>query len=184
MENNSISSYYIKQGLIFGLVNILLAVLIYLLGADFFATHFILVPVVLVLIAVTYPTIVTYRARKLDCNGLLSYGDAYQISFFMLIISGLITAAFGILLYHVIDPEYPKQIQEKMIEHISEYMSSAGMSPEEIETKLNRQEMAEKFTLMGQVKSFLFSIIFYAIISLLVALIARKKENNPFNSTI
>jgi len=182
MENN-ITSYSVKQGLIFGLVNIVLTMIIYFLGADFFASHFFMIPALLVLIALVYPTVITFQARKIN-NGLLSYKDAYRISFFMLLISGLIAAVFGILLYHVIDPEYPKQVLEKMIANITEYMASAGLSEEQIDAKLDKKDMAEKFTLMGQVKSFLFSIIFYAVISLLVAAIARKKEETPFNNQI
>jgi len=181
MENR-ITSYSLRQGLIFGLINILLTLIIYFLGADFFASHFIMLPVLLLIIAIVYPIVLTIRYRKLN-GGFLSFKDAYKISFFVMLISGLIVALFGILLYHVIDPEYPKMIQDKMIEKISEYMANAGLSEEKIQSSLNPNEFADKFSLFGQIKSFLFSIIFYAIFSLIVAAIAKKNEQ-PFDSKV
>jgi hypothetical protein len=125
MENN-VSSYFIRQGLIFGLINILLSILIYFMGADFFASHFIMLPVFLLLLAIIYPIFITIRYRKSN-GGLLPFKDAFQISFFMMAISGLITAVFGIILYHVIDPEYPKMIQQKMTEKLTEYLTSLNV---------------------------------------------------------
>lgn len=180
MENNNITNYFIKQGLIFGLINILLTMLIYFLGADFFASHFIMLPIILLLISIVYPIIITIRFRKMN-EGLLKFKDAFQISFFMLAISGLITAIFGIILYHVIDPEYPKMIQQKMVEHLTDFMTSMNVPEDKIQESLSQNNMQEKFSVLGQIKSYLFSLIFFALFSLLVAAIA-KKNPQPFEN--
>lgn len=177
---NKVTSYFIRQGLIFALVNIVLTMIIYFMGANFIASHFMMVPIVMVIIAIAYPIVVTIQFRKQN-DGFLSFQNAFKIAFFMLAISGLITAIFGILLYHVIDPEYPQLIQRAMTEKLTEYMSGLGMSDEKIQESLSKNDMAEKFSVMGQIKSYLFSLIFYAIGSLVIALIA-KKNKTPFNS--
>jgi len=172
----SLTTYSVTQGLIFGLINIVLTMLIYLMGADFFASHFIMLPIILLLIMIIYPVFVTVRYRKF-AGGFLSFKDAYKVSFFVMVISGLVTAIFGIILYHLIDPEYPKMVQQRMIEHLTEYMTSLNVSEEKIQQSLNKNDMAEKFTVMGQVKSYLYSIIFYGVFSLIVALIAKKNKD-------
>jgi uncharacterized membrane protein (DUF106 family) len=181
MEKN-ITDYFIKQGLIFGMVNVLLTILIYFLGADFLASHFIMIPGLLLVVAIIYPIVITIRYRNMN-EHLLSFNDAFKISFFILAISGLITAAFGILLYHVIDPEYPKMVQQKMIEKLTDFMTSMNVPEDKIQESLQQNNMAEKFSIQGQIKSYLFSIIFYAILSLIVALIA-KRNKHPFENEV
>lgn len=180
---NKITPYFIRHGLIFGLVNVVLTLFIYFMGASFLADHFILVPAILLLIAIIYPIVITLRFRKMNEN-LLPFRDAFQISFFVMLISGLIAAIFGLLLYHVIDPDYPTQVMEKMRESLTEFMSRAGVSEEQIEEGLNQNSMAEKFSVMGQIKSFFFSIIFYAIFSLIVAAIAKRNPPMFENKTL
>ena len=174
MENN-LNSFIIKQGLIFGMVNVAITLLIYFLGASFFADHFIMIPLMLLLFTIVYLVVVIINYRKQNGN-VLSFKNAFIISFFMMLISGFMTALFGILLYHVIDPEYPKQIQDKMAESLTEFMTRAGMSEEKIEESLSENNLEEKFSVYGQIKSFLFSIVFYGLFSLLVAVITKKNK--------
>jgi hypothetical protein len=181
--DNKVSSYIIKQGLIFGMVNVVLALLIYFMGASYFANHFFLIPLIMLVFTIVYPIVITIRFRNQNGNEL-SFKTAFAISFFMMLISGFITALFGILLYHVIDPEYPRQIQEKMTESLTEYMSKAGLSEEKIQDALDKNNFADKFTVYGQIKSFFLSIIFYAIFSLIVALIAKKSKPMFENQTL
>ena len=82
------------------------------------------------------------------------------------------------------DPDYPAQVMEKMQESLTEFMTRAGVSEEQIEEGLNRNSMAEKFSVMGQIKSFFFSIIFYAIFSLIVAAIAKRNPPMFENKTL
>jgi|SRR6185436_12233130 len=181
MENN-ITSYFIRQGIIFSLINILLTLVIYFSGPDFIANHYILVPVFLLLLAIVYPIIITIQYRKANGNVLL-FKDAYKISFFMLAVSGLITAIFGIILYHVIDPDYPRLIVERLTEKITEMMASAGLSEEKIQEALDKQNLSDKFTIKGQITSYLYSLVFYGIFSLIVAAVA-KRSPEPFENQV
>jgi hypothetical protein len=172
------NSYIIRQGLIYSLVLIILTLFLYFVGADFFAKHFFIIPIFFLIIAIAYPVIVTIRFRKMNGN-YLSFSEAFRISFFIMLIAGVISAVFGIILYHVIDPDYPRQIQERMVARMTEYLSGMGLSDDKIQESLNKNNMEEKFSVWGQTKSFLYSIIFYAIFSLIVAAIA-KRNRPPF----
>jgi hypothetical protein len=85
------------------------------------------------------------------------------------------------LLYQVIDPALPSVLAEQSVENTLEMMESFGasadsMSAEQIDEM--RNSISDGFSLMGQIKSFGFALIFYAILSLITGAILKKKDKS------
>ncbi|MBK5284375.1 MAG: DUF4199 domain-containing protein [Bacteroidia bacterium] len=181
MENN-LTQQFVRYGIMVGLLQVILTVLIYVAGADFFADHMILFSLMMLGIAIAISIAIIIRFRKSN-DGYMTLKEGFMVTFFTLAIAGLITTAFGIILYHFIDPEYPKQLAEKAIEATQKMMERFGASQEDIEKALERQgDMSEKFTIGGQIRSYLFGLVAYAIYAVILGAIF-KRSRPPFEQT-
>ncbi len=113
-------------------------------------------------------------------GGYINFGTAFQFSFVTLIITGVISIFFNILLYQVIDPSLPDVLAEEQLENTMAMMESFGiedsMGSEEMDKM--REGFMDGFTAWGQIKSFGLALIFYAILALILAAIIKKKEKN------
>ena len=93
------------------------------------------------------------------------------------IVAVLIGTVFTIVLFSVIDPEFAAGLMDLILESTLEKFESSGMNDEQIDMIISRIEGSNPFGAIGQIKSAAFSIMFNAIIALIVA--AAMKKNNP-----
>ena len=77
--------------------------------------------------------------------------------------------------FKVIDPEFAAGIMDMILEKTLEKFESSGINDEQIEMIISRIEDSNAFGAMGQLKSATFSIMFNAILGLIVA--AGMKKN-------
>ena len=172
----SLINHAVKNGVILGVVSILLVVIVYVVDLAFLATlKFLGIMLVLGLGYVVYAGI-NYRN---EIGGYLSYGKAFMHGFILLAVSGLLGTAFNILLYHVVDPELPTKLTEAIIRNTEEMMAGFGAPQGTIDQTIDglRVEMPGNFSISGLLYGYVKAMIWYCIIALITSLIVRKNES-------
>jgi len=134
------------------------------------------------IVAIILP-IIFIRKERAAQSGTITFGEAFKLSFIGLLIGGLIGVVFQILYTQVIDPEFGERMTAQSLEMSNSFME--GNMDDEMREQFLREAEAdslERFTLIGQVKSFGFAAIFYAVISLILAAILKKSPEGASGS--
>lgn len=168
----------IKPGLIIGLASLAITYLTYFVDSSLLATAwFGLTALVLFFVLIIY----FGRQFRAELGGFMSFGTAFNFSFIVMIISGMVGLLGQILLYHVIDPSLPEVLADKSMEAAIKMMESFGTSPDSIDPKVldeMEQRTLSNFTISGQLKNFGIGLIIYAIIALILAAILKKRDKS------
>ena len=168
----------VRPGVILGLVSLVLTYVAYFIDSSYLASgYFGLVVLVLFFALIIYFGI---EYRK-EVGGFMSFGTAFNFSFFAILISGVIGLVGNILLFQVIDPTLPQVLGELTFESQLEMMEGFGQNPDSLPTETleqMREASASNFTLVGQLKAFGFGLIAYAIIALILGAILKKKDKS------
>ena len=168
----------VRPGIILGLVSLVLTYVAYFIDSSYLASgYFWLVALVLFFALIIY----FGKEYRNELGGFMSFGTAFNFSFFTILISGLIGLVGSILLFHVIDPSLPQVLGEITFESQLEMMEKFGASPDSLAPEVlddMREASASNFTLIGQLKGFGIGLIAYAIIALILGAILKKKDKS------
>ncbi len=162
----------INLGLIFGVIGIILFLLIAVLEPGFILLS--AIGLVSFAIAIILP-IVFIRKERTANGGVISFGDAFKLSFVGLIIGGVIGLAFQALYTSVIDPELGERMTASTLEMTNNFLEG-NMSDAQREEILREAEAdsLERWTFAGQLKSFGIALVLYAVVSLILAAVLKK----------
>lgn len=170
------NNHALKSGLYIGLITIVVSLLMYIVDPTSFAIWWlqILLFIIGVAILVTYFGI-QYRKQE---GGYLTFGKAWIHSMITFVVAGFLGTIFSILLFTVIDPELANVVTDAVVEKTEAMMVSFGMPEDQLDEALEktRTDTLERFTVAGSLKGFAWSLIFYAILSLITGAIVKKKE--------
>jgi len=173
MEENkkSVVMPSLMYGIYLGLVLIVFSLVMYLLDVD--QESKLMWISYLIMAAGLYLAMVNFRDKQSD--GFISYGTAFGTGFWTGLFSGILTGIFLYVYVTAIDPGFLDDILLKAEEAILE--SSPDIGDEELEKVLS---MSERFTspVMIAIWSFIASVLFTTILSLIIAIFA-KREKNP-----
>ena len=168
----------VKPGLIIGLVTLVLTYLAYFIDAALLTAWY----YGLVIMVLFFGLIIYFgKEYRKEAGGFLSFGSAFSVSFFAILISGVVGLVGNILLFQVIDPTLPQVLGQLTFETQLEWLEYFGQSPDSIppgELEKIREESASNYTLVGQLKGFGFGLIAYAIIALILAAILKKRDKS------
>jgi hypothetical protein len=174
-----------KNSLNLGLVAALIGILLFLLIAILEPGMILLSALGIIgFIAIIVLPVIYIRKERKEQGGYITFGDAFKLSLVGLIIGGLIGTAFQMIYTNVIDPEFGERITAKTLEMSNSFME--GNVPDDQREEILRGAEAdslERYTVVGQLKSFGYAIIMYAVISLILALIL-KKNPEPTRETL
>lgn len=171
-----------KNALNLGLISAVIGIVLFLIIA-------VLEPGMIVLgligiigfVAVIVLPVIFIRKERTQNGGHISMGDAFKLSFIGLLIGGLIGTAFQMVYTNLIDPEFGERITAQSLEMSNSFME--GNVPDEQREEILREAEAdslERYTFVGQLKSFGIALVMYAVISLILALILKKNpETTP-----
>ena len=170
MENQTTSSksIMINNGLILGLISILISVTVYALGKTYDQHWSVGVISFLIMVAIIVMGIKKFKASN---GGYLSLGEAIKIGLGIALISGIISVAYTYVFTSFIEPDFfinLAQVQEqKWIDQ--------GLTDEQIEgakvmmDKMSNPMMTAGFTVIG-------SLFFGFIISLISGAVMKEKN--------
>jgi hypothetical protein len=168
----------VRPGIILGLVSLVLTYVAYFIDSSYLASgYFGLIALVLFFALIIY----FGKEYRNELGGFMTFGAAFNFSFFAILISGVIGLIGSILLFHVIDPSLPQVLGDITFESQLEMMGNFGASPDSLAPEVlddMREASASNFTLVGQLKGFGFGLIAYAIIALILGAILKKKDKS------
>ncbi len=165
----------LKYGLLAGFIGILLQTFTYSMGVGFMATWWVGILILLALLC-TY-IVLSLRIRK-EQEGFITFKEAFVKIFLMCLVAGILSTLFGMLLFHVIDSGFPKKFQEALVEKTSTMMENMGAPTEKIDEVTEKMKTTDNFSVVSQVKSFFYGVLFYAVFALIMA--ASIKKIRPF----
>ena len=169
------NSHAIKTGIILGVINIVLTLLIYIINPTSLAEWwFGLIMLAVALFLVSYLGI----QHRNEIGGFMPFGQGWIYSIQAFVISGLIGTLFNILLYNIIDPELPAIVADQVVENSESMMRNFGMPEDQMDDALDkaREDTLERFTLTGSLTGFLWGLVISAILALITGAIIKKKE--------
>jgi hypothetical protein len=172
--NEAMKQIAIKYGTYLALLNISYILYAYLVDASVFTATW--PGIVLFFLAIGFGIFAVGKFKQSN-EGYATFKEAFSTYILTGIVATLIGTAFTVLLFSIIDPEFAVQTMDLIIETTHERFETSGMSDEQIEQIIGRIEGSNAFGIAGQLKSAAFSVMFNAIIALIVG--AAMKKNNP-----
>jgi cytochrome bd-type quinol oxidase subunit 2 len=170
--NEIIKKNGITFGIIMGVVSALITTLVYAIDMELF-TSFKLMGFILLVSIVLYCVLLSKTRKQL--GGDFSFKQAFTTFFIAAVISTLISTTFNILLFNVIDPGAKETLKELSIKAAEEMMEKFGAPQEQMEEALAQVENTDNFSVGNLIKGFFTSLIFSAILGLILALIFKSK---------
>ncbi|MCD6090116.1 MAG: DUF4199 domain-containing protein [Bacteroidales bacterium] len=168
MENKvSIWKNSVNYGLIGGILMIALSVILWLTGM--MENKFLGYISYLILAFAMYLGAVNWRDKSND--GWMTYGEAFKTGFFVTLIAALLGLIYSYVFFNFIDPDFIGTIMSKAEEAMLE--ANPSISDEDLDRAL---EMTSKFSspTMLTVFGFIGTVIFGTLLSLIVAIFAKK----------
>jgi uncharacterized membrane protein len=161
--------YALTYGLILGALGVVFALMLYSLDMHYQGGMMVLGVSLLIMLAVI---VIGMMQFKKDNNGLMTFGEGLKVGVGIGLIGGIIGILFNQIMAGLIDPE--------MMDKAMEYqrgllMETTKMTPDQIDAQM---EMGKKFSTpsMQIVFGLIYSIVASLLLSLIPALILKKKE--------
>lgn len=172
--NPTIKSIAIKYGSIFGALNVLYILYAYIIDKTIFTMAG---PGILIFFVGIGIYVFAIAKVKESQGGYATFKDVFSTYIISGVVATAIGSGFTILLFGVIDPEFASEIMELIIDTTLDKLEGSGMSDDQITEIIDKVQGSEPFGILGQLKSAAFSIMFNAVVGLIVA--AAMKKNNP-----
>ena len=170
MNFNVIFKNALPYGLILGGIFVVLSLLLYIADVNMFSIWFSILNFLVVMIAfpVTMVILGTNNLRvKLMPEKRINFLQALLSCFIILFIGFFISVLYSYIFNHWIDPEYMKY----NIEKFTEMMQGYNVPQETIDEQVAKMEEN-----MGISRQIIFSLGITVVLSLILALIVRKKD--------
>ncbi|MDA0196806.1 MAG: DUF4199 domain-containing protein [Bacteroidetes bacterium] len=174
-ENLEMQPFIIKNGIILGLIGSAVVMATYIVDYTLLANlKFTIIPLVINFALVIY----FGRQFRNAGSGFLTYGKAFKLTFFILIVASVMGMLFQMLLYNVLDPDLPQMLAKEAIANAEGMFRSMGMEQSQIDAqaKIMEKEMPATFSPMGQLKNSWAIVLFGAIIASITSIFVKKNE--------
>lgn len=173
---SSLSSYAIKNGLIISGITVLYSLLLY--ATDLMFNVWLSALTWLVVIIGIFYAIKNNR-DKIN-RGYITFGKAFTVGVYIVLIYAVISVAFGYILTNFIDP----QLTERAMQQVEERLLNQGLSDDMIEQQMDMQTklMDGPLFYVGLIIQ-LFSMVFIGLIISLVGALIFKRQDDSFNAT-
>ncbi len=163
----------LQFGLISGLVSILILVVVYIIGAEFFLNPFVwIMSFVVPIIFAVWSSIVVKRKFE----GFLEYREALKITFGVFVITGFLTTVFSFFIFNILDIAFAESVKQLTIVKTMEFMQKFNLPDSEIEKQIDEIIKQDTYSFLNLFKSYAFSCIVYFIEALIIAAIIKKKK--------
>lgn len=172
MKMNSIA---VRHGAAVGAVQVALTLIAYIVNTSWlFDPWFGLSSWLLILVGM-YLALKGIRGEE---GNVLSFGRAWGHAYVVAVVNTLIVIGFSILLYHVIDPGLVDLAVNTSLERVEEVAAMMGAGSEVSEAFEELEpEIRKGLSPAGQAMSAVWSLVFYAIPTVVMALVMRRKED-------
>ena len=168
----------IRYGLIFGLVNIVFAVLVYVFDVvtmGMFAGFFIgLISLLIIVVALIWSG---RHYRNTYNGGYIKYPQALMLAAMVVVVSTLLVFCYDVVFRTVIEPGYDERIKTEMTQRTVQYMTEKGVPDDQIDKVIdNMNAQQPKPLAIKLLWSFLGPLIFGFVVALITSLFVMKKK--------
>ena len=171
----TLKSASINYGLYLGAALTLFTILGYAFNLNLLVNLWIIL-LVIPLFIIGFGIVSTAKAKG-ALNGYLSFKQAFSSFFITVAVAILISTFINIVLFDFIDPKAAIELKSILIEQTTTMLENANAPADKISESIYKIESQDTYALGTQVKSLAQSLIFFAVIGLLVA--AAMKKTNP-----
>lgn len=175
--------FYIKNGFIYGLVNIIYLMITYVMGMDTMMSYANMG--VSMLVGLGLMVYMGTQVRK-EMGGFMTMGEGFKNIMVVYALGAFLYLLFNHVLATVIDPELPGKMAEAALDKTMSMMDSMGLPEDQLDESYDqlstemKKNMQETYTVFGFVKAYLLTVLFGAIGALIGAAITKKVNPNPF----
>ncbi|MBD0825096.1 DUF4199 domain-containing protein [Aestuariibaculum marinum] len=173
----SLKSTATNLGLILGALLTLYTAVAYLFKRDLLVNLWV-ITLIIPLFIIGYGIFSTAKIKSLQ-NGFLSFKEAFSGFFIPVAIGIMVSTLITIILFNFIDTDAAIEVKNLLIENTVGMLKNAGAPTDIIAEKVEEIESQDTFSLGIQLKSLAQSLIFFAVIGLIVA--AAMKKSKPAN---
>ena len=173
----TMKSIAINYGLYLGLALSLFTLVAYAVSLSILVNYWIML-LVLPLTIIIYGIFATAKIKS-AFKGYLTFKEAFSAYFITVAIGVIISTICSVLLFNFIDPNAALEIKTILISNTELFMQNRNAPVDDIAKAVNDIEQQDTFAIGTQTKSLAQSLVFFAIIGLIVA--AALKKNTPNN---
>ena len=174
-ENIEMKPFDIKNGVILGLIGSAIVMITYIVDYTLLANlKFMIIP-----FAINFALVIYFgRQFRKAGSGYLTYGKAFKLTFFILIVASVVGMLFQMLLFNVLDPDLPQMLAKEAIANTEGILRSVGMDQSQIDAqvKIMEVEILANYSPIGQLKNSWAIILFGAIIASITSIFIKKNE--------
>ena len=168
--NEIIKKNGILFGVITGILGALITTLIYVINLELFISMWVGLTSLLLYIIIG---VVLLTKTKKELKGILSFKDAFTTYFISAVIGILISVAFNIILFNLIDPAVKETLKELTIKYMTETMQKFNSPPSAINDAMKKLQENDPYSVIELIKGTVFKIAFGALFGLLLALVFK-----------
>lgn len=171
----------IQYGIIGAFIWIIFGIISYVLGTSLFdnmglAIGFGLLSLVIIFILPIIFMVLSALSFRKGNGGFIDLQKAFREAFIPIVIMIVLGLVFNILMYNVIDTEYPKQVMEKSIEMSETQFERAGWDEERIDKRIAKMKKNDRFAIGNVFKQNAIFLAAFGAIAMLIAAIVKKKN--------
>ena len=177
--------FYIKNGLIYGSVNIIYLMITYVMGVDAMMSYYnVIISLVVSLGLMIFMGTQVRSAR----GGYMSLKEGFKSIMVIYALGAFLYLLFNHMLGTVIDPELPSKMAEATIEKTMAMLESLNVPEDQLDETYDKMgdvktAVHENYTLAGFVTSYFWTVLLGSIGALIGAAITKKENPNPFSET-
>ena len=171
----SLRSQAINLALYLGIALCIYTILGYAINLGILVNYWVML-LILPLAIIFFGVFATAKIKQ-NSSGFLTFKEAFSSYFITTSIGIIISTIFSIILFNFIDTNAAIEIKNILISNTENMMRGMGAPLEAIAASIEDIEKQNTFAIGTQLKSLAQSIIFFAVIALIVA--AAMKKNKP-----
>lgn len=172
-----ISNMHNKETFQYGLFSaaaaVLIFVILYILGAEYFMS-----PVAWIssyLLPIVFAVLGAMHIKKKN-NGFLNFNESLKVTFGVFVITGLMSTIVSYFIFNYLDVAFAERMKQLTIEKSQEAMQRFGVPESEMEKAMDKISEQDIFSIGSLLKSFAYACILYFIEALIISAIIKKKK--------
>lgn len=163
----------VNYGIIIGVISIVVSTIMYVIDLSLFSKWWIGIIMFLVSLVIG---IMAIAKAKSSLGGYISFKEAFTTFFIAMALGAAMSTIFMFILFNLIDPGAKEVIMEDVKEMTVNMMQGMGARTEDIRNQVEQLENTDNFSLVSQLKSYVWGLLIYIIIGLIVAAVMKKNK--------